>query len=154
MMDADALFIDTNVLIYATDPQSPFHKAATGALDQARSNEQPLCISQRIVREFLAAATRAALLGGEIAKEDILQNIAAFRIAFIVLDDTSLALDQLVELVGTIAIAGRQIHDANIVATMLVHGVRRLLTHNTKDFARYTDLIEVVPLESPKFSSS
>jgi len=27
-MDADAVFIDTNILIYATDDQSPFHEKA------------------------------------------------------------------------------------------------------------------------------
>ncbi len=43
-------------------------------------------------------------------------------------------------------IAGRQIHDANIVATMMAHGVSRLLPHDTKDFERYADFITVVPL--------
>ena len=30
--------------------------------------------------------------------------------------------------------AGKQVHDANIVATMLVHGERRLAMFNIKDF--------------------
>ena len=38
---------------------------------------------------------------------------------------------------------GRQIHDANIVAAMLAHGERRLLTFNTADFRRYGDRIEL-----------
>ena len=41
---------------------------------------------------------------------------------------------------------GKQVHDANIVATMLVHGVPKLLTHNTADFARFSSVIEVLPL--------
>ena len=39
---------------------------------------------------------------------------------------------------------GKQIHDANIVATMLAYGERRLLTLNARDFRRYTDRIELV----------
>jgi predicted nucleic acid-binding protein len=39
---------------------------------------------------------------------------------------------------------GRQVHDANIVATMLAHGERRLLTFNVADFRRFTPLVEVV----------
>ena len=38
---------------------------------------------------------------------------------------------------------GRQIHDANIVAIMLAHGERRLLTFNAADFRSYGDRIEL-----------
>lgn len=40
--------------------------------------------------------------------------------------------------------AGRQIHDANIVATMLAHGAQDLVTFNVADFLRYGDRIEVL----------
>lgn len=143
---ANALFIDTNILIYLTDPLSPWQTTAEAALDRARSGGQRLCISQQILREFLAAATRAALNGSNISKDDLLQNIAVFRATFDVLDDTPLVLDHLVDLIRTTVVAGRQIHDANIVATMLAHSVHRVLTHNTSDFERYGHLIEVVPL--------
>jgi hypothetical protein len=33
---------------------------------------------------------------------------------------------------------GRQVHDANIVATMRVFGLKNLLTHNPADFARFS----------------
>jgi predicted nucleic acid-binding protein len=49
-------------------------------------------------------------------------------------------------LLGTIAIGGQQVHDASIVATMQTCGLRRLLTHNTADFARFGALIQVEPL--------
>ncbi|MEH2170887.1 MAG: hypothetical protein V7K41_30400 [Nostoc sp.] len=42
---------------------------------------------------------------------------------------------------------GKQVHDANIVATMLVYGIPQLLTHNTSDFARFSGLITVLPLQ-------
>jgi predicted nucleic acid-binding protein len=40
----------------------------------------------------------------------------------------------------------RKIHDANIVATMLVNDVHELLTHNVSDFKRFSADIEVIPL--------
>ena len=46
----------------------------------------------------------------------------------------------------TIPLGGKQVHDANIVATMQAHGIGKLLTHNTVDFARYQHLITVIPL--------
>src|SRR5437773_9652179 len=43
-------------------------------------------------------------------------------------------------------VKGKQVHDANIVATMLGHGLDHILTHNTADFERFRGLIDVVPL--------
>lgn len=40
-------------------------------------------------------------------------------------------------LVATYAVSGAKVHDARFVATMNVHGVRRILTFNTGDFARF-----------------
>jgi predicted nucleic acid-binding protein len=42
--------------------------------------------------------------------------------------------------------SGRQVHDANVVATMLEHGVRRLLTFNAADFRRFARIIDIEPL--------
>ena len=39
---------------------------------------------------------------------------------------------------------GKQIHDANIVATMLAHGVKAILTHNRKDFIRFEEFITII----------
>ena len=38
------------------------------------------------------------------------------------------------------------VHDANIVATMQVNDVKRLLTDNIADFARFEPIIVLVPL--------
>jgi hypothetical protein len=42
------------------------------------------------------------------------------------------------------AVSGVQVHDARLVAAMLVHGVSHILTLNVADFGRY-DGITVVP---------
>ena len=145
-MGVSDLFIDTNVLIYATDPRSPLQHTALDALQQARDAGTALVISPQIVREFLAAATRQNVGGGGIPLDDILENIATFRAEFRIVEDSPTALDNLIALARQIPMAGRQIHDANIVATMLTHSIQRLLTHNTADFARFAHLITILPL--------
>jgi predicted nucleic acid-binding protein len=40
----------------------------------------------------------------------------------------------------------RQVHDANVVATMQAFGIARLLTDNIVDFNRFGSLIVVLPL--------
>ena len=47
------------------------------------------------------------------------------------------------ELLLTYSVSGAQVHDARLVASMLVYGVKRILTFNDKDFSRYK-LIEAV----------
>jgi predicted nucleic acid-binding protein len=43
-----------------------------------------------------------------------------------------------------VAFGGKQLHDANIVATMLAHGETRILTFNAPDFRRFAPMIEVL----------
>ena len=61
-----------------------------------------------------------------------------------ILGDGPVVTDWLVSLCRDIPVGGRQIHDANIVATMLAYGERRLLTFNPADFRRYGDRIFLV----------
>ena len=42
-------------------------------------------------------------------------------------------------------VSGVQVHDARLVAAMRVHGVKRILTFNKKDFARFHDLEALLP---------
>jgi predicted nucleic acid-binding protein len=44
-------------------------------------------------------------------------------------------------------ISGVQVHDARLVAAMHIHGVKRILTFNTKDFTRFTDIEAVHPAD-------
>ena len=56
--DANQLFVDTNILIFATNTASPWHTTAYTALQTARSQDVELTISPQVIREYLAAATR------------------------------------------------------------------------------------------------
>jgi len=58
MTDAEPLFIDTNVLIYANVAGAPFHEQALKVLTSAYQSKQPLWISRQVLREFIAARTR------------------------------------------------------------------------------------------------
>jgi len=52
--------------------------------------------------------------------------------------------EQLFELLLLAPTGGKQARDANLAATMLAHGVSRLLTFNPADFRRFDSVIEVV----------
>ena len=54
--------------------------------------------------------------------------------------------DRLLELLDRVECAGKQIHDANVVAAMLVHGIDTVVTINVDDFARFGSYVRVVGL--------
>ena len=53
---------------------------------------------------------------------------------------------RLLSLLAAVSVGGVQVHDANIVATMHVYGIRQLLTHNVDDFTCFSAFITVEPL--------
>lgn len=148
-MDDNRILVDTNIFVYASVPSAPQRQPANDALQQLRNTGMDIIVSQQILREYIAVIVRLQNAGSGLPTATILENVAVLRTECLVVDDTPAVLDTLFDLLQRVPGADRRIYDANIVATMLVHGVRRLLTHNTKDFARYADVITVVPLEPP-----
>lgn len=54
-----------------------------------------------------------------------------------VTDETSATTVTLLKLINDYSVSGKQVHDANIVASMLANDVDTLLTLNAADFKRY-----------------
>ncbi len=143
MMDAEPLFIDTNILIYANVATAPLHEPALNAIKEAHQAGQPLWISRQVLREFIAARTRPQTFAQPSAPELVIERVRYLENHFQVADDTAAVTGQLVKLMGDYKIGGKQVHDANIVASMLAYGIPCLLTHNVKDFERFGEVIRI-----------
>ena len=138
------MFVDTNILVNARIIEAPDHDIARERLERAFEGPEPLRISRQVVREFLAVVTRPQAWPITIRREEALDAANSLIDTFEVFEDGPAVTEILVALCREIPSGGRQIHDANIVATMLAYGERRLLTFNTADFRRYGDRIELV----------
>ena len=138
------MFIDTNVLVNARILEAPDHDIARERLERAFKDPEPLRISRQVVREYLSVVTRPQDWQIAIRREDALDAVKSMIDTFEILEDGPAVTESLISLCREVYVGGRQIHDANIVATMLAHGERRLLTFNTTDFRRYGDRIELV----------
>ena len=138
------MFIDTNVLVYSHIPQAPDHDIARAALERADDEDEPASISRQIIREYLAVVTRPQTWSPAMPMTTALDNVLWMLNTFRVLSDGPAVTNMLVTLCREVPVGGRQIHDANIVATMLAHGERRLLTFNVGDFRRYGSRIELL----------
>ena len=138
------MFIDTNVLVTSRIPGAPDHDAARESLARAFRAPEPLRISRQVIREYLSVVTRPQTWPVAITRDEALDDVSRLIGSFEILEDGPVVTESLVALCRDVAVGGRQIHDANIVATMLAHGERRLLTFNSADFRRYGDRIELL----------
>ncbi|MBD2300659.1 type II toxin-antitoxin system VapC family toxin [Nostoc sp. FACHB-87] len=145
--DANSVFLDTNILVYANVAESPFHQAAIQKIQNFYDTGIELWISRQVLREFLMVLTRPQAFVNPRPVAIVIERVRFFQTQFRVVEDTPEVTEQLLSLMTEIAIGGRQVYDANIVATMLVYGIPQLLTHNTNDFARFSELITVLPLQ-------
>ncbi|MBL1278350.1 MAG: type II toxin-antitoxin system VapC family toxin [Ectothiorhodospiraceae bacterium] len=148
MANAETLFIDTNILIYANVTTAPFHEQALNAIKAAHQSERPLWISRQVLREFIAARTRPQTFAKSSAPDVVIKRVRYLEEQFQVADDTTAVTGQLIKLMENFKIGGKQVHDANIVATMLVYGIPCLLTHNVKDFRRFGEIIKIEGIDS------
>lgn len=142
MTDARAVFIDTNVLVYAAVVESPFCLRARGLLKRLEQSTSELWISCQVIREFLAQLTRSPQ--PDFASRDLFAALSDFEHRYCVAEDHALVTHQLVLLLGQVPTGGKQIHDANIVATMLAYDIPQLVTFNIDDFRRFAGLVDVV----------
>jgi predicted nucleic acid-binding protein len=145
---ADPIFLDTNILVYASVDSSPFYDRARTAIARYEARQTPLWISRQVMREFLATLARPSV-GIPIA--ELTAAVRQFATRFQVAEDGPLVTTQLLTLLESGY--STQIHDTNIVATMMTVGVRHLLTNNPDDFAPFVSFITVLPLLSVSTSS-
>ena len=140
---SEGSLVDTNVLLDAIDPARQGHRPAREFLDSPGR----LAVTPQVLREFLVVSTRPGAVNGMdhppgVAADNVERLVGRLSV---LPDDARVAL-RLRELVIRGDVRGMQIHDANLVAAALVHGMTRLVTSNARHFSRFADLIEIVSL--------
>ena len=141
--------LDTNVFLSATDLGRAEHRQAMVIFNEWAGRATTLYASGQVMREYLAVATRPAEKNGIGLKQaDALANVRAFRMRTSLLAEDGRVADRLLGLLDLISCGGKQVHDANVVATMLVHGIDTLITINVADFSRFEQHITLIPLPS------
>ena len=143
-MMAARVFVDTNILINAVVPESPQYFHARGLLRRLERSESEMWLSRQVLREFLSALTRPQSFAQRYPLAELLHDAKEYERQFVVAEDHDLVTQQLYLLLEQVPCGGKQIHDANIVATMLTFNIPQLVTYNLADFNRFAGLIEVV----------
>ncbi len=138
--------VDTNVLVFAAVPAFPWHAAAVTCLSDLDTSGAPLWISRQTLREYLSALSRPSTYTPAIPISSLLADIPALVARFLIIEDGPAVTATLLTLLETVPCGREQVYDANIVATMLAGGIRRIVTHNVSDFRRFSAFIDILPL--------
>ncbi len=144
--DSESCFLDTNVLVYAASLRSPLHGLASEEVRRRHAAGHELWVSPQVLREYFATLSRPQTFSSPKPSREIVGDIRYFMSRFRLAEEGAAVAAQLMELVEETEVGGKQIHDANIVATMLVHGIPSVLTHNVADFARFSSRVQVIAL--------
>lgn len=141
-----SVFVDTNVLARGVQPSHPMHEAAVRSVAGFLRDGESLVITPQIVAEFWNVVTRPVAQNGlGWSHQYAGDQVARVEEFLSVLIETTEVYTEWKRLVLAHAVTGVQAHDARLVAAMKVYGIDRILTFNTKDFARYPNLTVIQP---------
>lgn len=143
---ADKLFIDTNILLYANLVSSPFNSVARQRLQAYHDSPTELWINRQVIREYLTNISKLGPSLPKVVTADHLTDFQGLIANFIIADERESTSSHLFKLLNQVPCGGKQVHDTNIVATMLEYDIKYILTYNVGDFIRFNHLIQIVPL--------
>ena len=142
----ERFFVDTNVLISATDTSRVLHESSLRLLTSVPRSGGHLVWSGQIIREYLVVATRPIEVNGlGLTSDEALENTQRFATRMNFLEETHRVVQNLRELTATHRLIGRRIHDANIVATMMAAGISNCITADETDYGCFAQIKAVSP---------
>lgn len=138
--------VDTNVLLRWLKPDDRDYPLASSAIDAILKRSAVLCYTSQNVAEFWNTCTRPLDRNGYgLTPQEADIRVRYFEERMQLLPDGLAVHQEWRKLLVSHNVSGVQVHDARLVAVMRVHAVRRILTFNDRDFARYTDIETVHP---------
>lgn len=141
---------DTNVLLGIAHPDDPRYPIVQAAVHKLWTNGHELQATSQNFSEFWNVSTRPPDRNGfGLTPDETDELLQGLEQSFPLLLDSSNVYAIWRRLVVDYNVSGVQVHDARLVAMMLVYDVKYILTFNTQDFTRYTSegIIAVDPSE-------
>lgn len=147
-MARELYLVDTNILIRWVRGDAKDFKIVAASIEQfARLKSRP-CYTSQNFGEFWNVLTRPTGSNGYgLSPADANRHAIEVETSFQLLPDSLEVHEEWRRILIVYNVSGVQVHDARLVAAMHVHGVKRILTFNTKDFVRYDEIEAVHPLQ-------
>jgi predicted nucleic acid-binding protein len=132
-----AYLIDTTILGCLANTRDVQHAMTARAVLELHRRGEVLHVPPQVMVEFRNVATRPMAVNGlGLSTADTEALAVIFEARFPLLAETPDIYPAWKALVGAMAVVGKQVHDARLVAVCHVHAVTHVLTFNVAHFAR------------------
>jgi predicted nucleic acid-binding protein len=122
------------------------HTDARRAFVTLRKQNEKLCIIPQNLIEFWAVATRPLTSNGlGLTADEAEKSTQKLKRIFMLFPDTPVIFTGWENLVTKYQVMGKQAHDTRLVAAMIAHDMTHILTFNTDDFKRFSEITAVEP---------
>jgi toxin-antitoxin system PIN domain toxin len=133
-----SLAVDANLLLYASDRESPFHDRAREALDGLALGSEIVYVFWPVIMAYLRIATHPAIFDRPMPPAMARSNVEALlsRPNVVAPGEQDGFWDRFREVAGDADARGNLIPDAHLVALMRQHGVRTIWSSD-RDYRRF-----------------
>ncbi len=134
-----AHLIDTNVIVRLVERTSTERESVLNAIRKLRGQNEIIYYTPQVLAEFWNVCTRPSTARGgfDLSVEQTNRRVAIIKKYFQILPDSLATFEEWQRLVLEHQVIGVQVHDAKLVASMVVHRVPDLITFNLNDFKRF-----------------
>jgi predicted nucleic acid-binding protein len=144
-----AYLIDTNIFLRLVSKLDPDRQTVLDAFRKLTSKNETLFYTTQVLAEFWTVCTRPALSrGGYGLSPEKTERKARLIERYCQLAPDSLAThEEWRRLIVVHAVMGVEVHDARLIAAMVVHGIANLMTFDANDFKRYPGITVISPAD-------
>ncbi len=139
--------LDSNILVYAADRTSPYYKVSRTLRDKGIKGEVFLCLCPQVLLEFFAIVTDPKRVENPIIPQEAIKEVEKYLIASNILKIYSGqdGFQKLVELVKKYKVQKQEIFDCQLVSIMLINGITKIYTFNSRDFFKFKEIRVLSP---------
>ena len=139
--------VDANILLYASDRESPYHAAAAAFLRERADDPDIFCLTWPVVMAYLRLATHPRVFERPLTARVAIDNVdALLRMPRCrVVSEPESFLDAYRAVAVDVAARGNLVPDAHVAALAKAHGIRTIYSHD-RDFRKFPFLRVVDPV--------
>ena len=133
--------IDANLLLYASDEDSPLHERAVALIDEIAIGPEIAYLFWPVAMAYLRIATHPAVFARPLSHADARANIESLLVVPHVqtVGEDDAFWHRFVEVAEDVAPTGNLVPDAHLAALMLQNGVRTIWTRD-RDYRKFSGI--------------
>lgn len=139
------VLVDSNVLVYAIDRDSPNHAASRALLERGLSREIDLCTTVQNILEFVTISTNPRRVKTAISMAQAWAEVTHLRQCCRLVHPPVDLLERIQAMVPTVLPRHVELYDLAIAVTGLANDIDTICTYDTAVFARVPGLSVLAP---------